>query len=128
VDSKMNPIPERLHYSIADTSYGEMTIVWEVGEPLTVVRILLPSRRGELGIRYPQATEFTDGAISDLAEDIARFLEREDVTFNLDLMDLDQCSPFQRSVILAEYGVPRGYVTVCFKRRLQLGKSFHSCI
>ena len=107
----MNPIPERLHYSLADTSYGEMAIVWEAGEPLTVVRILLPSRRGELGTGYPQATESTDIAISDLAVDIARFLEGEDVTFSLDLMDLDQCSPFQRGVILAEYGVPRGYVT-----------------
>ncbi len=107
----MNPIPEKLHYSIADSSYGEMTIIWEAGEPLRVVRILLPSRRGELGTGYPQATESTDSAISDLAEDIARFLGGADVTFSLDLMDVDQCSPFQRSVILAEYGVPWGYVT-----------------
>lgn len=107
----MNPIPERPHYSVADTSYGEITVIWEAGEPLKVVRILLPSRRGELGIRYPQATESTDPAIGDLAGDIARFLEGEDVAFSLDLMDLDQCSPFQRSVILAEYGVPRGHVT-----------------
>lgn len=107
----MNAMPERLHYSLADTSYGEMTVIWEVGEPLRVVRILLSSRRGELGIRYPQATESTDSAIGDLAEDLARFLDGEDVTFSLDLMDLDQCSTFQRSVILAEYGVPRGHVT-----------------
>ena len=117
----MNPIPESLHYSIADTSYGEMTIIWTAGEPLRVVRILLPSRRGELGIRYPQATESTDSAIGDLAEDIARFLDGEDVTFSLDLMDVDQCSPFQRSVILAEYGVPRGHVTTYGRLARHLG-------
>jgi len=98
--------PERLHYSIADTSYGEMTIVWEAGDLLRVVRILLPSHSGDLSSNYPQATESTESVVSGLGEDIARFLEGEDVAFNLDLMDLDRCSPFQRSVILAEYGVP----------------------
>ena len=113
--------PERLHYSIADTSYGEMTIVWEAGDLLRVVRILLPSHSGDLSSNYPQATESTDSAVSDLAKDIARFLEGEDVAFNLDLMDLDRCSPFQRSVILAEYGVPRGYVTTYGRLAHQVG-------
>jgi methylated-DNA-[protein]-cysteine S-methyltransferase len=117
----MNAMPERLHYSLVDTSYGEITVIWEAGEPLRAVRILLPSRRGELGTVYPQATESTDSEISDLTEDIARFLEGEDVVFNLDLMDLDQCSQFQRSVILAEYGVPRGYVTTYGRLARQVG-------
>jgi len=114
-------MPERLHYSAVDTSHGEMTIVWEEGEPVKVVQIFLPSRRGELGSGYPQATESTNGAINGLAEDIARFLDGEDVAFSLDLMDLDRCSPFQRSVILAEYGVPRGYVTTYGRLARHLG-------
>ena len=121
MDSRIDAMPERLRYAVADTCYGEMTIVWEEGEPLKVVRILLPSRRGELGTGYPQAMESTDIAIRDLAGDIAGFLDGEDVTFSLDLMGLDQCSPFQRSVILAEYGVPRGYVTTYGRLARYLG-------
>jgi methylated-DNA-[protein]-cysteine S-methyltransferase len=36
-------------------------------------------------------------------------------------MDLDQCSPFQRSVILAEFGVPRGHVTTYGRLARHLG-------
>jgi len=117
----MDAMPMSLHHAVADTSYGDLTIIWETGEPVKVIRILLPSRRAELTKNYPQATESTDSAISDLCEDIAGFLNGEDVAFDLGLMDLDGCSPFQRGVILAEYGVPRGYVTTYGRLARHLG-------
>ncbi len=117
----MGAMPGSLRFALADTAYGEMTVIWEAGEPLRVVRILLPSRRGELSSGYPQAMESTDSAISDLVEDLARYLDGKEVTFNLGLMDLDRCSQFQRGVIIAEYGVPRGYVTTYGRLARQVG-------
>jgi len=117
----MDAMSGRLYHAFVDTSHGEMTIIWEMGEPIRVIRILLPSRRAELRKNYPHATESTDSAISDLGEDIAGFLDGEDVAFDLGLMDLDGCSPFQRGVILAEHGVPRGYVTTYGRLARQVG-------
>ena len=41
----------------------------------------------------------------------------------LGLMDLDRCSQFQRGVIIAEYWVPRDYVTTYGRLARQVGAS-----
>jgi len=40
-----------------------------------------------------------------------RFLAGEPVALPLDLLALGDCSPFQRRVLLAEYQIPRGWVS-----------------
>ena len=54
----------------------------------------------------PPATE-----IDGVAEAILGFLEGEDRKIPLDIADWSVCSPFQESVLRAEYGIPRGRVS-----------------
>ncbi|HTY53506.1 MAG TPA: MGMT family protein [Methanomicrobiales archaeon] len=57
------------------------------------------------------AREPADPRLRALAEGIRRFLEGRDVRFELGVLDLEQCPPFQQKVLLAEAGIPRGYVS-----------------
>ena len=46
-----------------------------------------------------------------LSSDILRFLDGDQVEFSLENIDMESCSGFQRSVLLAEFGIPRGAVS-----------------
>jgi methylated-DNA-[protein]-cysteine S-methyltransferase len=49
------------------------------------------------------------------------FLAGKDVGFRLDLLALEQCSEFQRQVLMAEYGIPRGRVSTYGRIARHLG-------
>jgi methylated-DNA-[protein]-cysteine S-methyltransferase len=49
--------------------------------------------------------------IDDIADKMAAFLGGADIRFSLDRVLLDLCSDFQKQVLLAEHGIPRGRVS-----------------
>jgi len=102
---------ESLHYSVADTSFGEVVVVWKRHNNPMIVRIILPALRRILGEAYPHVSRSSDAEVSGLLEDIILFLDGTDVRFDLGLLDLDSRSGFQRNVLIAEHGIPRGYVS-----------------
>lgn len=99
----------RLHYHRFPTAFGDFAVVW--GEPNTVHRVILPDRVSTLASDYPTAVKGVNQSIKQLSEDLSRFLEGEDIHFKLDTVALETCSRFQRKVLLAEYGIPRGRVS-----------------
>jgi len=99
----------RLSYHRFPTAFGEFTVVW--GEPNTVNRVYLPDRGAASAKDFPGAMKGANLSIRQLTDDISRFLEGEDVHFNLDMLALETCSRFQRRVLMAEYGIPRGRVS-----------------
>jgi methylated-DNA-[protein]-cysteine S-methyltransferase len=60
-------------------------------------------------------------SIRELAEQIQSFLKGETVDFQESLIDLGECSEFQRSVLLAEHGIPRGWVSTYGRIARSLG-------
>lgn len=72
-------------------------------------RILLPGDRdpedGHSAHDNPRSS-----SIHTLVSGIQDFLRGSDVCFDTRILDFSQCTPFQRSVLLAESGIPRGYV------------------
>ncbi len=60
-------------------------------------------------------------AIEALADGMRRFLEGQQVDFPVSLIDLGQCSSFQRSVLLAEHRIPRGRVSTYGRIAAALG-------
>lgn len=61
--------------------------------------------------------------ITEYTKIIQAFLTGEDVQFDLDGLALDQCSKFQRKVLLAEYRIPRGWVSTYGRIAKHLGIS-----
>jgi methylated-DNA-[protein]-cysteine S-methyltransferase len=91
------------------TAFGEFTMVWDGSGRIR--KIYLPNKSGTLLSDYPGAERGADPGISGVADGISRFLSGLDVRFSLDAVALDTCTEFQRRVLLAEYGIPRGYVS-----------------
>lgn len=60
---------------------------------------------------YPNAERLASPAVVGLGDRIQSFLEGNAVVFDLEMMALDACGEFQRHVLLAEYGIPRGWVS-----------------
>lgn len=103
-------------YTLLDTPLGCVGIVWKTCSlRLKVQRVVLSTATGEveqvLRRSYPNVEPSPRSAILDLCNGISAFLDGKAVSFALEDLDLDSCSAFQRSALLAEYGVPRGCVT-----------------
>lgn len=101
---------------IKPTPFGSVAIIWSIidGSP-KIIRILLSnpdlSAEDKLSTISPDFKLSSSPEIDSVALDIKAFLRGEDVLFSLDMVALELCSSFQRSVLHAEYQIPRGRVS-----------------
>jgi len=107
---------EPISYVLIPSAFGPIGIAWhEADGTVKVRRILLsdgPLRvEDRLAAAYPGCLFASHPAIDGLTAQIARFLEGEAVALDLALVELDRCTAFQRRVLLAEYAIPRGWVS-----------------
>mgnify|MGYP000141372595 CR=1 FL=1 len=101
-----------MFYIEVDTRFGCVGVIWRETPEVRVNRILLEANKPDT---LPETPEKIPNEINELQESIRRFLNGEDIKFSLDLLELDQCTGFQRKVLLAEYGIPRGKIST-YKR------------
>jgi methylated-DNA-[protein]-cysteine S-methyltransferase len=99
----------KLHFHRFHTAFGEFAVVWDRSEKIK--RIYMPGKSVALKRDFPSAEPAVSPNISSLSEDFIRFLDGHDVRFSLGMVALEECSFFQRNVLLAEYGIPRGCVS-----------------
>ena len=105
----MNLIPLETDIS---TDFGQVRLIWvDTASGPKVRKIFLPGDRRPDTPGVTQATPDEVQVIHHLAAGIQAFLRGTDVAFDTGILDLDLCTRFQRSVLLAEYGIPRGYVS-----------------
>ena len=107
---------ESFSYMPVPSAFGTVSVVWRETEAGPKVRrVFLPNERVAaqdlLRIAFPDASPRSCPAIAELGKRMRRFLEGEAVDFDLSLLALERCSPFQRAVLLAEHGIPRGWVS-----------------
>jgi methylated-DNA-[protein]-cysteine S-methyltransferase len=114
------------YYITPPSPFGTFSIVWQESEDgPRVHRIFLSNARtsSEDSVRmgFPDANRRSHPTIAGLSEQIQGFLERQAIGFALDLMALETCSEFQRSVLLAEYTIPRGWISTYGRIAKHLG-------
>lgn len=103
-------------YELISTAFGTMGIVWwnTASGPRVRQTFLnrgrLPAGKAVLR-RYPGARRLSCPAIVGLGRGLQRFMEGRAVVFDLSLVALEACRPFQQRVLLAEYGIPRGSIS-----------------
>lgn len=107
------------------TAFGPVRLIWvpSASGP-KVRRIILPGdpRSGAVPVNDALSVgEPRDSSIRALIAGIQSNLLGNDVRFEIDLLDLDRCPPFRRRVLLAEYGIPRGYVSTYGRIARHLG-------
>ena len=101
---------------IESTPFGSVAVIWsKVDDGPKVVRVLLskPEKLAEYQIcrLYPNSQTSSCTEIDAVGTAISAFLEGEDISFSLDIVDFKLCSEFQQSVLRAEHQIPRGAVS-----------------
>jgi methylated-DNA-[protein]-cysteine S-methyltransferase len=114
------------YYITLPSSFGAFGIVWRESEnEPRVHRIFLSNAQAasEDAVRtdFPKADRRSHPAITGLGEQIQSFLTGQAIDFALDLVALEICSRFQRSVLLAEHAIPRGWISTYGRIARHLG-------
>lgn len=118
---------ERFFYILESSRFGDFGVVWrESGDGPKVTRICLPGNRdavmAEVRAFFPGASKKSCDEISEFAGRIQRYLKGETVGFDITLLDRRQCGKFQKRVLLAEYRIPRGWVSTYGRVAAYIGK------
>jgi methylated-DNA-[protein]-cysteine S-methyltransferase len=106
--------------------FGNFSIIWQQSDNRPKVRrILLPdkavsSERSATGI-YPKLYERSHPRIDELGQKIGDVIAGRKVAFRLDAVALENCSPFQCRVLVAEFAMPRGRLTTYGRLARYLG-------
>jgi methylated-DNA-[protein]-cysteine S-methyltransferase len=103
-------------YEMITTAFGPMGIVWRntPAGPRILQTVIEKGRGPAEGVirkAYPNAHRLGSPAISELGDRMKRFLRGEVIAFDLELVAWEMCGLFQQKVLLAEYGIPRGWVS-----------------
>jgi len=110
----------RLFQTAIPTPFDNISIVWRKTQSgVLVQRIFLSdvksSSENKVRASFQQIDLRSSPLIAELSEKILMFLDGKKVDFDLNLVDFDRCYATQKRVILAEYGIPRGWVST-YKR------------
>lgn len=107
------------------TVFGRVRLIWTLSASgPRVQRIILPGDLQADALMtggVPSGDEVRDTGIRSIIAGIQSFLLGNDVRFDIGLLDLERCPSFQRRVLLAEYGIPRGYVSTYGRIARHLG-------
>lgn len=103
-------------YWVRKTSFGPVVIVWEKAQRGAVVhRVLLSDSASpaeeKLRRLFPDAPMAACSDIRTIGAGIRAMLSGAIVDFDLDLVALDECPPFQQAVLRATHAIPRGQVS-----------------
>ena len=117
---------EPLYFTSVPSPFGKLSIIWRgSAEAPKVNRLLLPGERIPAeevrGTTCNGIAPHSCPVVRELADQIRSFLKGEVADFRLSLIDLEQCSEFQRRVLLAEHKIPRGWVSTYGRIARSLG-------
>lgn len=103
-------------FKLVGSALGTLAIVWRERPAVKIVRVLLPretSARAESAVKalFPDSRPGDMPTIGELGARLRSLFEGREVEFDLDLLALEDCSEFQRRVLLADHGIPRGWVS-----------------
>ena len=100
------------YYKIFNSKHGNILILWRYKLNLPkIYRIFINMEDIVMKDIIPDIKESSCNAINETIKNIITYFSGKAIKFNLDIIDLEVCSGFQKKVVLAEYNIPRGYVS-----------------
>jgi methylated-DNA-[protein]-cysteine S-methyltransferase len=101
-------------YNLESSKLGTFGLFWkEENNQKKVIKIFLPENKNNLIFKikeeYPPAKK--SNSLKEFIFEIKGFLSGEDIKFDLELLDFDICTDFEKKVLLADFNIPRGYVS-----------------
>ncbi|MFX1410237.1 MAG: methylated-DNA--[protein]-cysteine S-methyltransferase [Promethearchaeota archaeon] len=115
-----------LFYTTFSSQFDTFTIVWkETDSDILIQRVFLsdPEHKSEVKAleSFKKVKLASNSLITILGEKIQRFLKGERVDFDLELLNFDGCYEIQKRVLLAEHGIPRGWVSTYIRIAIKIG-------
>lgn len=106
----------KLFYHSLDSKLGKFTIVWQEEDEIPKIQSIFLSNlsctsEDKARLIFQELVSGIHPAIAETVREIQSFLAGEAVNFNLKTLNMEQCTIFQRRVLLAEYAVPPGWIT-----------------
>ncbi|MFW9950282.1 MAG: methylated-DNA--[protein]-cysteine S-methyltransferase [Candidatus Thorarchaeota archaeon] len=116
-----------LFYSSFRSPFNSYTIVWEGQDPkIKIKRIFLSNPKVNSEKKafdsFEEIKLGSSHSITSLNDNIQNLLQGKDVKFELGLLDFSLCQKFQNEVLLAEFEVPKGYVSTYKRIATHIGK------
>ena len=107
---------DQIFYTVFSTKFTPMAIVWwnsSTGPRIfqTYFRMGQKTIDEEIKGIFHRANPLTSQEIIELRNQITAYFEGDLVVFNLENIALERCGLFQRKVLNAEYGIPRGWIS-----------------
>jgi len=101
-------------YSLESSKLGIFGVVWkEENHQKKVIKIFLPENKDNLFFKikkeYPSAKK--SNSLNEFIFEIKRFLSGKNIKFNLELLDFSICTDFEKKVLIADFNIPRSYVS-----------------
>jgi methylated-DNA-[protein]-cysteine S-methyltransferase len=111
---------EYAFYNTFSSPFDTFTIVWkEIGSNVKLERIFISNPKIKSEVKAFQSFNKiklgSSQLINIIAGKIQRFLKGENIHFNLGIIDFTKCYELQKKILLAEYSIPRGWIST-YKR------------
>ncbi|TFH07936.1 MAG: methylated-DNA--[protein]-cysteine S-methyltransferase [Candidatus Thorarchaeota archaeon] len=101
-----------MYFTLVETSFGHIGIVYRDLVSSKVVAILLPRTKKEslqvVKSQFPEAQQGPDDLLGSLKGMLIDYFDGVRVKFPLNVLDLSICYPFQIKVLKAEWSIPYG--------------------
>ncbi|MHA1244357.1 MAG: methylated-DNA--[protein]-cysteine S-methyltransferase [Candidatus Heimdallarchaeota archaeon] len=109
-----------LYYCTFSSVFDDFTIIWKgKNSNIQIQRIFLSDSKQKSETKtfecFSKAQPNSSSVITIVGANIQRFLKGDEITFDLSVLDFSLCSATQKKVLLAEYEIPRGWVST-YKR------------
>lgn len=116
-----------LFYFTFSSPFGSITIVWrEISPQIKIQRIFLSdSGTNSEDKAYKEFNNCLQKGEPSLflliIEKIQCFLKGKEEVFDLELLDFNRCSEIQKKVLLAEFRIPRGWISTYKRIAIKIG-------
>ena len=115
------------YYCTFSSVFDDFTIIWKGKDSdILIQRIFLSDSKQKSETKtfkhFTKAQPSSSSVITTAGTNVQRFLKGEEIIFDLSVLDFSLCPATQKKVLLAEYEIPRGWVST-YKRIAE-----HICI
>ncbi len=106
---------EQLFYSTFISPFDDFTIIWKESNSIIKIQRVFLSGQKNSEIKaletFEKMKQKSETKINVIGEKFQEFFNGKNITFDLDLLDFERCSEIQKKVLLAEYNIPRGWIS-----------------